>query len=263
MHKLSVITVNLNNADGLRKTIESVVNQTYTNFEYIIIDGGSTDGSLEVIKEYVDRIAYWISEPDRGIYNAMNKGIRNANGDFVCFLNSGDEYYSKYSIEYISKFLISVEPMIYFSNNLFIDLEEDNLKLIDSKRINDRSDLLRFHFGHASTFYDRKLFSIIGEFNSKNRIVSDVDWYMDALINKKIPFKCINFVTSIFYSGGISSSLDIIHRSERKEMIKKYFKDYEIKIFSGRVFRVCNNTFIIKWLFQKIFNLKLNKISTK
>ena len=88
--KLSVITINFNNRDGLRKTIESVVNQTYNDFEYIIIDGGSTDGSVDVIKEYADRIDYWVSEPDKGIYNAMNKGIDVAKGEYCIFMNSGD-----------------------------------------------------------------------------------------------------------------------------------------------------------------------------
>ena len=88
--RLSIITINYNNREGLRKTIESVVNQTYRNFEYIIIDGGSTDGSVEVVKEYADRISYWVSEPDNGIYNAMNKGVLAANGKYIQFLNSGD-----------------------------------------------------------------------------------------------------------------------------------------------------------------------------
>jgi len=91
MHpKLSIITVNLNNAEGLRKTIESVVSQTYTDYEYIIIDGGSTDGCVEIIKQYEDKITYWVSEPDKGIYNAMNKGILKAKGEYCQFLNSGD-----------------------------------------------------------------------------------------------------------------------------------------------------------------------------
>jgi len=88
--KLSIITVNLNNAEGLRKTIESVVTQTFTDFEYIIIDGGSTDGSVEIIKLYADKITYWVSEPDKGIYNGMNKGIMVAKGEYCQFLNSGD-----------------------------------------------------------------------------------------------------------------------------------------------------------------------------
>lgn len=83
--KLSVITINYNNCSGLKKTIESVVNQTATQFEYIVIDGGSTDGSVDVIKEYSDKIDYWVSEPDRGIYNAMNKGIDVAKGEYCIF----------------------------------------------------------------------------------------------------------------------------------------------------------------------------------
>ena len=88
--KLSIITINRNNAAGLRRTIESVVSQTYTEFEYIIIDGASTDESVDVIKEYADKITFWVSEPDNGIYNAMNKGILKAKGEYLLFLNSGD-----------------------------------------------------------------------------------------------------------------------------------------------------------------------------
>ena len=91
MHpKLSIITVNLNNAAGLQKTIESVINQTFTDYEFIIIDGGSTDSSLEIIKQYANKITYWVSEPDNGIYNGMNKGIGQADGEYCFFLNSGD-----------------------------------------------------------------------------------------------------------------------------------------------------------------------------
>jgi glycosyltransferase involved in cell wall biosynthesis len=78
MYKLSIITINLNNAIGLRKTIESVVNQIFVDYEFIVLDGGSTDGSVEVIREYEDKISYWVSEPDKGIYNAMNKWIKVA-----------------------------------------------------------------------------------------------------------------------------------------------------------------------------------------
>ena len=88
--KLSIITINYNNASGLRKTIESVVNQTSLEFEYIVIDGASTDGSIEIIKEFKDKITFWVSEPDTGIYNAMNKGIHSAKGKYCQFLNSGD-----------------------------------------------------------------------------------------------------------------------------------------------------------------------------
>ena len=93
--KLSIITVNLNNRDGLQRTIDSVVSQTFTDYEWIVIDGGSTDGSRELIGQHQDRFAYWCSEPDKGIYNAMNKGIAHAKGEWLQFLNSGAWLYSK------------------------------------------------------------------------------------------------------------------------------------------------------------------------
>ncbi len=87
---LSIITINLNNLRGLNNTLESVLAQTSDKFEWIVIDGGSTDGSVELIKENLGRVSYWVSEPDRGLYNAMNKGVDASNGDYLLFLNSGD-----------------------------------------------------------------------------------------------------------------------------------------------------------------------------
>ncbi len=91
---LSIITINLNNYDGLLKTINSVLNQTWKDFEWIVIDGGSTDGSKKLIEKYQEHFAYWCSEPDKGVYNAMNKGIAKANGEYLNFMNSGDTFYN-------------------------------------------------------------------------------------------------------------------------------------------------------------------------
>ena len=88
--KLSIITINFNDAKGLEKTIQSVINQTYKDFEYIVVDGASTDGSVDVIKKYSNKLTHWVSEPDTGIYNAMNKGTRMASGEYCLYLNSGD-----------------------------------------------------------------------------------------------------------------------------------------------------------------------------
>ena len=87
---LSIITINYNNSDGLQRTIESVLSQTWTDFEWIVIDGGSTDGSLDIIKKHASHFSFWCSEPDTGIYNAMNKGITHAKGEYLNFMNSGD-----------------------------------------------------------------------------------------------------------------------------------------------------------------------------
>ena len=99
--KLSIITINYNNLAGLRKTVESVLAQTYREFEYIVIDGASTDGSAEYVRAQADKLTYWVSEQDTGIYNAMNKGVRAATGEYVLMLNSGDFLVDEYVVERI------------------------------------------------------------------------------------------------------------------------------------------------------------------
>jgi acetyltransferase-like isoleucine patch superfamily enzyme len=140
--KLSIITINRNNAAGLRKTIESVVSQTYTDFEYIIIDGASTDDSVNIIKEYAEATLpcgeglgerlYWVSEPDKGIYNAMNKGILKANGEYCLFLNSGDWLYDNDVLNDV--FSISPTEDIVYGNDVFIGA---NVTILDGVTIGD------------------------------------------------------------------------------------------------------------------------------
>ena len=101
--KFSIITINYNNKEGLEKTIQSVLGQTFHDYQFIIIDGGSTDGSLDIIKQNADHIDYWVSEPDGGRYPAMNKGIKQAKGDFLNFMNSGDTFHSPTVLEDIAK----------------------------------------------------------------------------------------------------------------------------------------------------------------
>lgn len=110
---VSIVTVAYNAISTIEQTILSVINQTYPNIEYIIIDGGSTDGTVEIIKKYSDKITYWVSEPDKGIYNAMNKGIMKATGEWINFMNAGDTFYDDRVIENIDfntidKFLVKV-----------------------------------------------------------------------------------------------------------------------------------------------------------
>lgn len=117
--KISVVTVSYNAVDTIEQTILSVLNQTYPNIEYIIIDGGSTDGTVNIIKKYADRIAYWKSEPDRGIYNAMNKGTEVATGEWINFMNSGDIFHSDTVIQKLIESLPSKADVIY-GNTLLV-----------------------------------------------------------------------------------------------------------------------------------------------
>ena len=110
--KYSIITVNYNNKEGLRKTIESVTHQSFRDFEFIVIDGGSTDGSAEVLKEYDAQISYWVSEPDGGIYQGMNKGIAKATGEYLNFMNSGDCFYNADVLQRVYEFQLTTDIIV-------------------------------------------------------------------------------------------------------------------------------------------------------
>ena len=114
MLKISVVTVCYNAADSIEQTMLSVLGQSYPDIEYIVIDGGSTDGTVDIIKKYTDRLAYWVSEPDKGIYDAMNKGIAAATGSYINFMNSGDSFYDNRVVEAVVPYLSSdMEAVIY------------------------------------------------------------------------------------------------------------------------------------------------------
>ena len=188
MPKLSIITINLNNSKGLRKTIESVVSQTNKDFEYLIVDGGSTDGSVEIIREYSDSIAWWISEPDYGIYHAMNKGISKANGFYCQFLNSGDSLISK---DVTDKMLrgTSTSSIIY-GNKIKI---MSNGRSVYNRKLNTES-FLTFYKGtmnHATAYIKKTLFDKYGLYDEELKIVSDWKFYLMAvgLHNETVEYK--------------------------------------------------------------------------
>lgn len=221
MPKLSIITINYNNLDGLKRTVESVVNQTWQEFEYIIIDGGSTDGSAEYIASQSENIDYWVSEPDKGIYNAMNKGIAKATGEYLLFLNSGDELYD---LEILDKNNIAVhtEDFVYFDIFLFFSTET---------KIHQYPELLNFEsfmfgsLGHPTTFIKRDLFYKIGYYDESLKIVSDWKFFMIAILKYGCSSRKVNKTLSKFYMDGISSNNveDVI--LERQKVLVEYFPE--------------------------------------
>lgn len=147
--KISVITVSYNCMDTIEETILSVINQTYSNIEYIIIDGGSKDGTVDIIKKYQDRIAYWVSEPDGGIYEAMNKGIDKATGDWINFMNAGDTFTDKYVLDKVFKHSSFSNIDVLYGNSTII---ENNCK-IDAEAGTDPSFLTRYPiYRHGASF---------------------------------------------------------------------------------------------------------------
>jgi len=217
--KLSVITIAYNNKEGLEKTIKSVIAQTSKDFEYIIIDGNSDDGSKEILKQYSNKIDYWISEPDNGIYNAMNKGIRASNGEYLIFLNSGDEFYTSLSLE-------NAFPYLSEKDIIYGDLQISNDQDIYVKKY---SDALSFHYfyieslPHPSSFIKRTAFEKVGLYNEFSKIVADWEWFLDAIVFKQCSFKHIPIIISTFYLDGISSINNTEVQKERNKVLDKYF----------------------------------------
>ena len=146
--KLSIITVNYNNKAGLQKTIDSVVAQTWRDFEWIIIDGGSTDGSKELIEQYQQHFAFWCSEPDKGVYNAMNKGIDKAQGVYLLFLNSGDVLYDEHVLQnvddlHLDSDIISGQVERMDNHQLLRVYDNNILKQLFYSTLNHQGTLLR------------------------------------------------------------------------------------------------------------------------
>ncbi len=200
MPKLSLITINLNDAKGLEKTLSSVWNdQAYTDFEHIVIDGGSTDGSVDVIKKYADKLAYWISEPDKGIYNAMNKGIVKATGDYLLFINGGDWLAPDILTEvFKNKF----DEDIVYGNFTYVK-NNGSLRPEIYKRPLTYIDLLIYSIGHPASFIKKSLFDK-GLYNENFRIVSDWAFYCDHIIKNRCSVRHIDMNISFFNTYGIS-----------------------------------------------------------
>jgi glycosyltransferase involved in cell wall biosynthesis len=222
MNKISVITVNYNDKKGLSKTIESVLNQTLKNFEFIVIDGGSTDGSKALIEKNAAKISYWVSEKDSGVFNAMNKGIRVATGDFVIFMNGGDCFYNDTVLEEISAEL-SAEFDIYYGNNYKVSP--------NSKRLKDYPEKLSFSFfytssiNHQSTFIRKSLFEKYFYYNENYRIASDWEFFIYCICHQNVPNKYLKTTIAIYDFTGISSNpkFSNIYNEEKKVTFQKYF----------------------------------------
>lgn len=203
--KLSIITVNLNNKDGLQKTIDSVISQTFKDFEWIVIDGGSTDGSKELIEKYSDHISYWVSEPDKGVYNAMNKGIKASKGEYLLFLNSGDYLFSTnvlstvFNKEYDEDLIFGYVARNIDGNiqNLTGFLHKDNISLID---------LYYQTIPHQGSFFKTSLFERFGLYNENLKIVADREFYIKTIIYGNVSVKFLPITVSYFDDGGISST---------------------------------------------------------
>lgn len=267
--KLSIITINYNNVAGLKKTLDSVAAQTYTDFEHIIVDGASTDGSVDEITAYSQSpIANrhkitWLSEPDAGIYNAMNKGIRMANGDYLLFLNSGDVFANTGVVQQFYDTPITVDIATGIE-------QESNGRLIYPKQENELSYSYFYDdtLMHQSSFIRREAFDKYGMYQESYKIVSDWAWFFKAIIVHNASYQPLDFVVAIFDGEGISNSHENLqlHNEEREKVrqaiLPRICSDYnELR----RLQKIEKEFMFLKngkmgWIIRLLINLKNAKI---
>lgn len=234
--KLTIVTVNLNNATGLRATIKSVLSQSFTDYEYIIVDGGSTDSSTDVIKEYANKLACWVSEPDKGIYNAMNKGILKAQGEYLQFLNSGDCLIDENIL--LKVFKIS-SPVDIIYGDIYEIMPDGNKKLQVSLKP-DRLTLANFNSNksatiqHPAAFIHKSLF-VKELYDESYKILADIKFFIDRIIIQNCTIEYLPFPVANFNLEGLSSNpanwnTTIEERSRifREILPHRILKDYEV-----------------------------------
>jgi glycosyltransferase involved in cell wall biosynthesis len=270
--KLSIITINYNNVAGLRKTIDSILSQNCIDFEYIIVDGNSIDGSVDLIKKFdnnstVDSFL-WISEPDSGIYNAMNKGIGLAKGEYIQFLNSGDILASNDVTDKMLQVIDNTEQIAKNKEGVLI-LYGNMLKPLSKGIYRDRGfagrqpTMFDFYTGtlnHSSAYIKRSLFDTYGLYDETLKIVSDWKWYLEVIaLNGVIPvYKDID--VTVFDMSGISTVNSSLDKKERLQVLSgilpiSVLKDYESWSFPIEQMKRINRYWIMRkmfWFIERI-----------
>lgn len=236
--KVSVITINYNNIQGLKTTIQSVISQSYKDMEYIIVDGGSTDGSVDLLVEYSDKISKCICEPDNGVYNAMNKGVSIASGEYCIFMNSGDSFWNSEVLENIFSKHIDVDVLAgktyCFKNGRFSSMQSApkkvTMKYLYANSINHQAMLIKTALLREYP-YDEIL-----------KVYSDWKFCIQTLVVNNLSYQFVDYVIAKYDLSGVSANIKF--KEEKQKVLLEYFPhrilcDYEL---------LCKKTLIRKLL---------------
>ena len=215
---ISVITAVFNGAKHIEQTIRAVAAQTYVPVDHIVIDGGSTDGTLEILEKYSDVLAYWVSEPDSGLYDAMNKGIElvSDRDSYILFANADDYLYSPEAFERVIS-QSSGEDLVYGR----MVLTDGDISGIAGKRV-DLEDLALQTLCHPATFVRRKVFDRVGKFDTSYRIAADYD-HIIRCFAAPVSTRFVDVIVSVMRMGGVSEDRFLLSCRERKDVIRKRF----------------------------------------
>ena len=240
-YKVSIITVSFNSEKTIEQTIKSVINQTYKNIEYIIIDGGSTDGTIEIIKKYQDNISYWVSEPDEGIYDAMNKGLAKAKGDIIGIINSDDWYDENVFGNVVEHFLNSDCDVVHGD---IIRVYDDIDLFIRSKPLDIENIWHKTVFYHPTMFVKKDIYDKLGFFRKEFILAADYE-FMLRLYTNGIKFSYLMNDIVYFRLGGAST----------RNIYSGYKEIRKISIEYGCNKAKANMFYYRQILFRKIYSI--------
>ncbi len=252
--KISVITINYNNAQGLKKTIESVLKQSFRDIEFIIIDGNSTDNSVEIIKES-DGIHYWVSEKDNGIYHAQNKGIAKSTGDYLLFLNSGDTLADKETLKNVSSYL-SKTDIVY--GDLITEDAKGVRKEESSPNVLDVYHFMISTLWHPVSFIHRSVFERYGNYNEAFKITADYEFFIRAILKNNVSYKHIPLPVCVFDLKGISNNPenDKLQSEERKKSWLVNFSPAVVASFEEHTRLLRSGEYALGKKIKKLFGKK-------
>ena len=213
--KYSIITINYNNRDGLNDTIKSIISQSYTDYEYIVIDGGSTDNSIDIIKKYEKHISYWVSEKDNGVYHAMNKGVAQAHGTYLIFMNSGDCFYDTNVLYTVAQYQEDIICGKVFKGEATIPSghKKSTITLVD---------LMRGSLPHQAMFIKKSLL-VKYPYDEKYKILSDWKFCIQALIFDNCTFRNSEIIVANYDISGISTNSNGLLAKERELILNELF----------------------------------------
>lgn len=257
--KITIITVCLNSADTIEKTIKSVISQDYTEKEYILVDGGSTDGTIEIIKKYSTSIAKWVSEPDQGIFDAMNKGIGMAVGDVIGFLNS-DDWYLDSALKSVCTVFQEKDCDCVCCDNLVIR-KDGKEECYDASEVPLEDMYKRMIYYHSAIFAKKEMFDREDNFDLQYKIAADYDWML-RIMKKGARVCYLHRPVFTFCYGGISSVNEIACAKEAWEIAIRHLPedktDYR-KAIDQRLFEIIMQASDAMWIrnsLASVFNFQ-------
>lgn len=224
---LTIITTNLNNLQGLQKTFASVFSQTFTDFEYLVIDGGSTDGSVDLIRDNQSKISYWQSQKDGGIYQALNQGIKQAKGEYILFLHSGDYLFDPEALNRV--FMTRPDADIIYADAKRLNLDTKQIELYSQPDQLTKLFFYRYSLCHQSMFFKRELFQELGFYREDLKIVADLAFNLKLFLSQKCTWQHLATPIVYFDQSGVSSTNLTLLNQEREQVLRELFSTQELE----------------------------------